>query len=268
MEYNKRVAYLGATEDDPKLTGNRQIYVNIVSTLPMLSGTMVDRYINSDDVVKNVLIKEETATPSKTDNTNILVDPTYKDIDGNDKVRYTYLGESLSLVTNHKAVFYYDDKFGDMIVVPETALFGDPDDTELGINNILYINGHNINQGTDKQFPMDTLELPVADDTYQVIRFPIASRFDKTTTILANVAGFSDDSMCKVRYLDVSSSDDKSTTNRVLPIQFIQLPDVSDIFGNGTKIGTRSIVSGKLGEYVTLHNGIKPVSKVIIPLSF
>jgi hypothetical protein len=108
----------------------RKVVIQIENYLPLL-------YINNELLVSKSIKLVTTPPKGIVDIKNHLTDIEYLTETGND--RFMYIGTTMSNISGTKVDIYHDDKYKDLIVIPELDLLGstEPTDVSDGYNFVL-----------------------------------------------------------------------------------------------------------------------------------
>jgi len=265
--HNLRYAKVLNNEDD-KVDNNRTVAIKVLGTSPIVAGVYVDRITGKNGSDYGTLSTISTNTPRlDKDHKNFLFDDT-KDEEGNLKYpdRFKYLGVAQSIISKLYVTIYYDNLFKDILIIPDMETLGTDD---VGIdfyeNNTITLVAYSVGRGDFKERPEKSIMQPLYVDNTDGI--PEPDKFDKTTTLLVSTFGLSINSTLSSRFITLDDNNTVSSEKGV-PLQYIQLPNNDDIFEDGTLVATNNMIQqfhdGLCIDYV----GMKKIEKIVIPIVF
>jgi len=268
--FEMRYAKVLNNEDD-KECNNRRVAINIIGTLPILAGTFMDRISGDDGASYGLIDSITTDTPhGKKDNKNFLYDDE-KDTDGNlvNPDRYVFLGNAQSMVSKLFASIYYDALFNDIIVIPDIYSLGIEDENiDFYKDNEMTLNAYSVGRGQFKDRPFKELTIPI--DQIDSDGMPQPDKFDKTKTLLVTTYGLAINSLCTSNTTVVNDGGETSYigADKVVPLQYIQFPDNSDIYDEVPPLNTHNLIQQTHAGLSVDFVGKRLITKMMIPLNF
>jgi len=247
-----RMAYLGKDESDKNIDNKRAITIHISSGIPFV---MVDDRIVNDYTVNATTVD---AKASDTDIINTLVDPDMDD-------RYTYICETKSSITKNIVRLYYDAKYEDIIVVPDTTMLGTSDLSDPNSNQQFDLIGYVIGGGDvvkDGIWPGTVNPKPT-------FKLPTTNK-NLTSThmgVLLNGVAPTMGGRKGVYYVDDAGTY-RLADNRRLPVGLLDLGNIADIFGQDVTVPVYTVYQGTTDMYKVKYLGFKSVTKAYILLDF
>ncbi|MGE3591437.1 MAG: hypothetical protein AB7G52_02925 [Arcobacter sp.] len=219
---NMRLAYLADNAEDKNAT-KKKLQITIHGTLPII--------VTDDITLSDITIKEEDTVPYTllTDLKNFLVDEDFLNETAED--RFIYITTLKSLLTKNKIMFYYDRKYQDIIIIPDTRFYD-----LLDANGVYEVNGYRIGSGENiKQRHPDQL-LTLQEES--VVQLPetknnITTAKSRLVLLPDSIKGNTTRNNNIINKLDDVNSIYYGETQ---PSMLIELGTVLELFVNNTKL--------------------------------
>jgi len=247
-----RRAYLGKDESDKNIDNKRTIEIHIANAVPFI---MVDDRIVNDYTVNSELIDSKD---SDSEIVNTLVDDEMED-------RFTYICETKSSVSKNIVRLYYDAKYKDIIIVPDTTMLGTSDLNDPNSRQNYQLIGHIVSGGDVVKNGLWSGSV----NSKHHFDLPATNRnlSSKHTAVLLNGVAPTMGDRKGVYYVDEAGTY-RLADNRRLPLGLLDLGTIADIFGSDISLPVYNVYQGSTDSYKVQYLGIKSVEKVYILLDF
>lgn len=237
-----------------KATG-RVIIARIISTLPIMIG--------KDDFIPENTIKEAKDTVQQGDG-NKLVDEEWFKANKN-KDRMVFMGAAKSPFTSSRAYFYYDNKYQDIIILPNIDMIA------LAGNNIVFpIDGFRLGSGVGMRTTsiVNTISMDEADR----VKLPegkgnISTINTRFVSLPLGGNNKSVDSAKITTYIQDQYSFEESDSSL---FTLVELGTKADVFNNPTNLPVYLFYQTSLVEYGIRYLGFKDTgtNKLYVKLAF
>ena len=244
-----RTAYLGTDSTNPNTDNNRQVNIHLTNGVPLVS---ID-----DEIISDRLIKEELYTGG-----TLRVIPNIL-VDREDANRFIYVTQIISPISKDKSNIYYDGKYKDIIIIPETKYLGTGDINDINANQTFDLAGYVVSGNSE--FKNDVFTGTINPDT--VMNLPETNRNINSRSMVASIYGISNTMGNRIVSYPMATNM-SIRDRRMLPIGIIDLGTITDLFTVSTLIPTYSMYQSSYNMFKIRYLGNKKPSKVYILIDF
>jgi len=258
----KRVAYLGDIYGTKDVANKRVVNLWVTHTLPIIDTTpelITDRTLSTNpgaavDTTKfpNVLVGITKTLDATTGDVTI----------GTDTARFTFIA-SVKSTFNNAVQIYYDNKFKDIIIIPDTSLLGSGSTTDAHANQEFTLRcyrvggGMNIdNTGGDLVMPPNAegVPLPVCNEN-------IAINNDLLMLDGMNRVPGSQPTTTSINNVWMS-------TGKRTPMTYLTIGDPAILFETVSNVPLFTMYQVNVDQFAVKYVGNRKPTHIIIPLNF
>lgn len=187
-----RRATLAKDLNDTTVSTNKNIIISIKGILPMVS-------ILNSTIDINVFITETTdAASDNSDIKNTLIDLDYLEETGND--RFDYITSNISAVSKSKVMVYRDNKYDDLLIIPETTFLGSNANDDATVGETFTVFGYLVGGGDGNRGLCAGANVMPVEKQYMV-KLPKVNTNIKSVNTQYSLPGINDDNKGS-RYLE------------------------------------------------------------------
>ena len=247
-----RTAYLGTDSSNPNTDNNRRVNIHLDNGLPLVA---ID-----DDIISDKKIKEIDYRGGQvgiiTTLYNVLVDKTDAD-------RFIFVTKITSPITQDVSNIYYDAKYKDIIVIPETKYLGTGDADDINANQVFDLKGYVVSGNMN--FADDLYTGSINPDVK--MNLPATNNDISSKSIIANIYGISTTMGHRTMYREVTTGLSMGG-ERMLPVGIIDLGSTTDLFTSAEYIPTYTMYQSSYNMFKVKYLGNKKPNKVYLIMDF
>jgi len=247
-----RTAYLGTDSTNPNTDNNRRVNIHLNNGIPLVA---ID-----DDIISSRKVKEIDYTGGlvgvSTTLNNVLVDKT-------DANRFIYVTQITSPITQDVSIIYYDAKYKDIIVIPETKYLGTGDVDDINANQVFDLKGYVVSG--NMEFSDDIYTGSINPDVK--MNLPATNSDISSKTMIANIYGISSTMGHRTIFREVTSGLSIGG-ERMMPTGIVDLGSITDLFTTEEYIPTYTMYQGSYNMFKVKYLGNKKPSKVYLLMDF
>jgi len=243
----KRMAYLGVSELDKSFDNKRRVIININDAVPLV--TVNEQVFNANKITEVITVQPVT-----------LLNPL---VDADDINRYLYVTNVISAITNNIVHIYYDYKYKDIIIIPDTVYLGTGSLTDASKHSTYEISGYCVSGGGNAGMHATNIPLDPA------FNMPVPNTKIASKHIAVMLGGMG--ALASTRYTNRELSSHQTYTlsdNRNLPSGLIDIGLATDVFVANGKVPIHNLYQYTPDLYKLKYLGNHEVTKFYILLDF